>query len=70
MFRWDDGEVRRAVVETVEELERLVLRWDDGGVVELELSEHPAGTLVHVRETSPEWSMALELRASAAWATA
>jgi uncharacterized protein YndB with AHSA1/START domain len=70
VFEWDDGEVRRAVVETVEELERLVLRWDDDGVVELELSEHPAGTLVHVRETAPEWAMALELRASAVWATA
>ena len=32
VFDWDDGEVRRAVVETVEEEERLVLRWDDDGV--------------------------------------
>jgi uncharacterized protein YndB with AHSA1/START domain len=70
VFRWDDGEVRRAVVETVEELERLVLRWDDDGMVELELDEHPAGTLVHVRETAPEWGIALDLHASAACATA
>jgi uncharacterized protein YndB with AHSA1/START domain len=70
VFRWDDGEVRHAVVETVEEPERLVLRWEDDGLVELELGEHPAGTRVHVRETAPEWGVALELRASAAWATA
>ena len=57
-------------VESVEELERLVLRWDDEGTVELELVEHPAGTLVHVRETAPEWGIALDLHASAAWATA
>ena len=54
----------------VDELERLVLRWDDEGTVELELVEHPAGTLVHVRETAPEWGIALDLHASAAWATA
>ena len=65
VFRWDDGDVRHAVVETVEETERLVLRWDDDGVVELTLDEHPDGTRVRVRESSPEWSMALELRASA-----
>jgi uncharacterized protein YndB with AHSA1/START domain len=72
VFEWDNGEVRRAVVESVEELERLVLRWDDDGTVELELVEHPAGTLVHVRETAPEWGIALDLHAeaSAAWATA
>jgi uncharacterized protein YndB with AHSA1/START domain len=70
VFEWDNGEVRHAVVETVEELERLVLRWDDEGTVELELVEHPAGTLVHVRETAPEWGVALDLHASAAWASA
>ena len=70
VFEWDNGEVRHAVVESVEELERLVLRWDDEGTVELELVEHAAGTLVHVRETAPEWGIALELHASAAWATA
>jgi uncharacterized protein YndB with AHSA1/START domain len=70
VFEWDNGEVRHAVVESVEELERLVLRWDDEGTVELELVEHPAGTLVHVRETAPEWGIALDLHASAAWAIA
>ncbi|HEX6723638.1 MAG TPA: SRPBCC domain-containing protein [Gaiella sp.] len=70
LFEWDNGEVRHAIVESVEELERLVLRWDDEGIVELELVEHPAGTLVHVRETAPEWGIALDLLASAAWAIA
>ena len=70
VFEWGDGEVRHAVVEEIEELERIVLRWDDDGRVELELAEHPAGTLVHVRETAPEWGIALDLHASAAWATA
>jgi uncharacterized protein YndB with AHSA1/START domain len=70
VFEWDNGEVKRAVVEGVEEHERLVLRWDDDGRVELELSDHPDGTRVHVRETSPGWGIALELHASAAWASA
>lgn len=70
VFEWENGEVRRAVVVTVEEQERLVLRWDDDGVVELELTEHPDGTRIHVRETAPDWGVALELHASAAWATA
>ncbi len=65
VFRWDDGDVRHAVVEAVEESERLVLRWDDDGLVELTLDEHPRGTRVRVRETAPEWGMALELQALA-----
>ncbi len=69
-FRWDDGDVRHAVVEIAVAPERLVLRWDDDGVVELELAEHPDGTRVHVRETSPQWGLALELHACAAWAIA
>jgi uncharacterized protein YndB with AHSA1/START domain len=70
VFHWDNGEIRRAVVETVEAPERLVLRWEDDGIVELELGDHPDGTRVHVRETAPEWGVALELHARAAWATA
>ena len=70
VFEWENGEVRHAIVETVEELERLVLRWDDDGLVELELTEHPDGTRVLVRETAPEWGVALEFLACAAWATA
>jgi uncharacterized protein YndB with AHSA1/START domain len=70
VFRWDNGESRRAVVDEVDEGERLVLRWEDDGRVELELDDAPAGTRVLVRETSPEWGVALELEACAAWAIA
>jgi uncharacterized protein YndB with AHSA1/START domain len=67
VFRWDDGEERRAVVREAEPEERLVLDWDDDGEVVLELEEVDGGTRLHVTETSPEWSTALELRALA-WA--
>jgi uncharacterized protein YndB with AHSA1/START domain len=66
-FRWDDGDVRRAAVETVREEELLVLRWEDDGVVELSLTDAVGGTAVHVRETSTEWSTALEFTALASW---
>ena len=67
-FRWADGDVRRGAVETVREEELLVLRWEDDGVVELTLTDAADGTAVHVRETSPEWSTALEITAIASWA--
>jgi uncharacterized protein YndB with AHSA1/START domain len=67
VFRWGDGEERRAVVREAEPEERLVLDWDDGGEVVLELEEVDGGTLVRVRETSPDFSAALELSALA-WA--
>jgi uncharacterized protein YndB with AHSA1/START domain len=70
VFRWDNGEERRAAVEAVEHEERLLLRWEDDGLVELRLEDSPAGTRVLVRETSPEWSAALGLQAMAACATA
>lgn len=70
VFRWDDGEVRRGAVETVREEELLVLRFDDDSVVELTLTEAAGGTAVHVRETAPEWSTALEISALATWAHA
>ncbi len=66
-FRWDDGDVRRTAVETVRQEELLVLRWEDDGVVELSLTDAVDGTTVHVRETSPEWSTALEFTALASW---
>ncbi|MBV8258521.1 MAG: SRPBCC domain-containing protein [Actinobacteria bacterium] len=65
VFRWGDGEERRAVVREVEESERLVLDWEDGGEVVLELEEAEGGTLVRVRETSPDFAPALGLRALA-----
>jgi uncharacterized protein YndB with AHSA1/START domain len=70
VFRWDNGEERRAAVEVVEPEELLVLRWEDDGVVELRLEDSPDGTRVLVRETSPEWSTALGLQALAACAIA
>lgn len=68
-FRWADGAVRRGSVATVREEELLVLRFDDESVVELTLTEAVGGTAVHVRETAPEWSTALEITALA-WAHA
>ena len=65
VFRWGDGEERRAVVREVEEAERLVLDWEDDGEVVLELEEVDGGTRLRVVETSPEWSTALELHALA-----
>ena len=69
-FRWADGDVRRGAVEEVRAEELLVLRFEDDGVVELTLTDAAGGTAVHVRETSPEWSTALEISALAAWAHA
>src|SRR5438105_12776618 len=65
VFRWGDGDERRAVVREAEPEERLVLDWDDTGEVVLELEEVDGGTRLHVIETSPEWSTALELHALA-----
>ena len=65
VFRWDDGEERRATVVVAEPPERLVLDWDEEGEVEFTLEEVEDGTRLLVRERSPEWSTALELRAQA-----
>jgi uncharacterized protein YndB with AHSA1/START domain len=70
VFRWGDGEERRAVVREAEEPRRLVLDWDDGGEVVLELAEVSDGTLVRVVESSPDLGPALELRALALRAVA
>jgi uncharacterized protein YndB with AHSA1/START domain len=69
VFRWGDGEERRAVVREAEEPERLVLDWDDGGETAIELEETGDGTRVRVVESSPEFSTALGLRALA-WTAA
>ena len=53
VFRWDDGEERHATVVEAAPGERLVLDWDDDG------------TRLLVRESTPEFSTALELRALA-----
>jgi uncharacterized protein YndB with AHSA1/START domain len=65
VFRWDDGEERRATVVVAEPRERLVFDWDDEGEVEFVVEEIEEGTRLRVRETSPEWSTALALRAQA-----
>ena len=65
VFRWDDGEERRAKVLVVEPGERLVLDWADEGEVEFTLEEVDDGTRLLVRESTPEFSTALELRAQA-----
>jgi uncharacterized protein YndB with AHSA1/START domain len=65
VFRWDDGEERRATVVVADPGERLVLDWDEEGEVEFVLEEVEDGTRLLVRESSPEWSTALELRAQA-----
>ena len=65
VFRWGDGDERRAVVREADPEERLVLDWEDDGQVVLELEEVDGGTRVRVVERSPEWSTALELHALA-----
>ena len=69
VFRWGDGDERHAVVRELEEAERLVLDWDDGGSVAIELETAEDGTRVRVVETAPDFGLALELR-SFAWALA
>ena len=65
VFRWENGEELHATVEVADEERRLALRWESGGVVELELEEVDGGTRVVVRESSPEFGPALELHALA-----
>ena len=59
-FRWDNGEERHATVRVAEPPEKLVLDWDDEGEVEFTIEEVDDGTRLVVRETSPEFSTALE----------
>jgi uncharacterized protein YndB with AHSA1/START domain len=66
VFRWDDGEERHATVVEATPSERLVLDWDDEGTVELTLEEVEEGTRLLVRESTPQFSTALELRAALA----
>jgi uncharacterized protein YndB with AHSA1/START domain len=65
VFRWDDGDERHATVVEVVPCRRLVLEWDDTGLVEFELEPAEGGTRLVVRETAPVWGPALELRALA-----
>jgi uncharacterized protein YndB with AHSA1/START domain len=65
VFRWGDGDERHAVVRELAEAERLVLDWDDGGSVAIELETAEGGTIVRVVESSPQFAPAFELRAMA-----
>jgi uncharacterized protein YndB with AHSA1/START domain len=65
VFRWDDGEERHATVLVVEPGTRLVLDWDDDGEVEFTIEEVEEGTRLLVRESTPQFATALELRANA-----
>ena len=69
VFRWGDGDERRAVVREADDAERLVLDWEDGGSVAIELEPLVDGTRVRVVESSPEFAPAFELRALA-WTAA
>jgi uncharacterized protein YndB with AHSA1/START domain len=65
-FRWDDGEVRHAVVEQVEPERRLAIRWWDPArpeesEVTFTLDETEQGTRLVVTETSScDWAWALQ----------
>ena len=68
-FRWDNGEVRHAIVEELESGRRLALRWWDPArpeesEVTFTLDETEEGTRLVVTETATaEWAWALEAHA-------
>jgi uncharacterized protein YndB with AHSA1/START domain len=69
-FRWSNGEERRATFTDVDPGRRLSFEWDgdtfeDRGEVELTLDDDVDGTRLTVIESSPSWSTALDLQASA-----
>ena len=64
-FGWSNGESRTATVTEVDPERRLTFAWDDEGEVEFTLEEVEEGTRLLVRESTPEFSTALELRAQA-----
>lgn len=72
VYRWDDGSVRRAVIEECDEPRRLGFRWSDPEApaeetrVTFELDESDEGTRLTVtEEPSAGWSTALALQAFA-----
>lgn len=74
VFRWDDGSLRHAVVEDVEEERRLAFRWsDDDGAesrVELALEDSPDGTRLTVTETATTGVEANALTGEWSWGVA
>lgn len=71
VYRWGDGEVRRATIEEADEPRRLGFRWadedgSDESLVVFELEEDEEGTRLTVtEEPAAGWSSALELQALA-----
>ena len=64
-FRWSNGEERHATVIDVEYERRLAFEWDDEGEVAFTLDDDVDGTRLTVEESSPTWSTAFDLQASA-----
>jgi uncharacterized protein YndB with AHSA1/START domain len=64
-FGWGNGEERHATFTEVDPGRRLAFDWDDVGEVEFTLDDDVDGTRLTVIESSPAWSTALELQASA-----
>ena len=64
-FRWSNGEERHATVTEVDPERRLAFEWDDEGEVAFTLDDDVDGTRLTVEESSPTWSTALDLQASA-----
>jgi uncharacterized protein YndB with AHSA1/START domain len=64
-FRWSNGAERHATVTEVEPERRLAFDWEDEGTVEFTLDDDVDGTRLVVVESSPAWSTAIELQASA-----
>ncbi|MFL5928114.1 MAG: SRPBCC domain-containing protein [Gaiellaceae bacterium] len=65
-FRWSNGEERHATVTEVEPERRLSFEWEDEeGEVEFTLDDDVDGTRLVVVESSPAWTTALDLQASA-----
>ena len=63
LFRWDNGDERRAVVQEVVPERRFAFTWDESRV-EIDLDEVEGGTRVLVTETlGAGWGVALELQA-------
>jgi uncharacterized protein YndB with AHSA1/START domain len=74
VFRWDDGSLRHAVVEDVEEERRLAFRWsDEDGAesrVELALDDARDGTRLTVTETATAGVQANALAGEWSWGVA
>ena len=64
-FLWSHGEERHAPVTEIDPERRLAFEWDDEGAVEFTLDDDVDGTRLVVIESSPQWSTALDLQASA-----